>query len=289
MTSLLYFLSFIVGLMPNFLMSLGAQCLRWTLFSLFGYRKKVIQDNLRTAFPNMDDKNRAKLTKEAQLHLCLSIFEFLKIPHYAKRNFEGMLRVEGWEHFEAAKAKEKGLLVVTGHLGSFELTAGAMGQRIQDNIHIIVKSFPEGVDRFVTGVRTGTNLKLLPAKGAVKSVLQALKKKEIVVFVQDQNSTRKIGVFVDFFGREACTMSGLAMMALRTEAPVIGVSIRREKLGSHVLTFYPEIPLEHKDEPEESIVHMTQIYTHFLEERIRENPAQWFWTHRRWKTQRTEN
>ena len=164
-----------------------------------------------------------------------------------------------------------------------------MGQRIQDNIHIIVKSFPEGVDRFVTGVRTGTNLKLLPAKGAVKSVLQALNKKEIVVFVQDQNSTRKIGVFVDFFGREACTMSGLAMMALRTGTPVIGVSIRREKLGSHVLTFYPEIPLEHKDNPEESVIHMTQIYTHFLEERIRENPAQWFWTHRRWKTQRTEN
>ena len=195
-----------------------------------------------------------------------------------------MVRVEGWEHYRNARKKEKGVFVLTGHLGSFELAAGAVAMQLEEHAHLIVKSFPKAVDDFVNSVRQSPKLTPIAAKGAMKPVLKAVKNKDMVVFVQDQNSTHHIGVFVDFFGKQACTMSGLAVTALRTEAPVLGVSIWREDDGSHVLKFFEEIPLEPQEDSEASIQHMTQIYTRFIEDRIREHPAQWLWTHRRWKT-----
>jgi Kdo2-lipid IVA lauroyltransferase/acyltransferase len=285
-TSLLRLISFFVGLLPASLMRSLARLLSFFVFSVFRYRRDVIAHNLARAFPDKTDAERVILQSEACLHLALCLLEFFKMPSYAKRNYEGVFRVEGMEHYEKAKAQGKGLLVLTGHLGSFELGAGAMAQRLEENACLIVKSFPEAVERFVTGVREASSLSVFTAKGGMKNALRALKNKDLVVFVQDQNSTRHIGVFVDFFGHEACTMSGLAVIALRTEAPVLGVSIWREEDGGHVLAFHPEIPLERKENKDESLVHMTQVYTRFIEDRIREHPAQWLWTHRRWKTQR---
>lgn len=288
MTTLLHVLSFFIGLLPDVCVRGLARVISFFVFTVFRYRRKIMRENIATAFPDKTEAERQQIEGDACLHLAMSLLEFLKIPTLTRRSYEGAFRVEGLEHYEAARAKGKGLLVLTGHLGSFELSAGAMAQRMEEEVLVIVKSFPEALDRFVSSVRTGTDLTVVPAKGAIRPVFKAMKKEATVVFVQDQNSTRHIGVFVDFFGKEACTMSGLAVVALRTEAPVVGVSIWREAQG-HVLAFHPEIPLEPQADKQDSIVHMTQVYTRFIEERIRENPSQWLWTHRRWKTQRTEH
>ena len=114
--------------------------------------------------------------------------------------------------------------------------------------------------------------------------MQALRRNEAVVFVLDQNATRSIGVFVDFFGRPACTMSGLAVLAERTGAEVIAAVPWREGPGRHVLTVLPAIPFERQADREETVRHMTQVYTRVIEDAIKARPAQWFWTHKRWRT-----
>lgn len=282
-------LSFLIGLMPEPMVRFLAGVVGVLLHSVVRYRRSVVQDNLRHAFPNTSEQWRARVSRLTYRHLALTLFEFLRIPRYAAESFRGQLRVEGLEHFRAAQAKGKGVLFLTGHMGSFELGAGAMAHAHSgEKFWLIVKSYPGSTDEFMGEVRRTTDLELLPDRNAMRDVRAALSRNESVVFVLDQNSTRKIGVFVDFFGRKACTMSGLAVTALRTRAPVIPVAIRREPDGSHVLQMFEEIPIEKQDDLRASVQHMTQVYTRFIEDRIRAHPEQWLWTHRRWRTRPAE-
>ena len=103
MSFLLRCLSFFVGLMPDALMRLMARLLSWVVFSVFRYRRKVMAANIEQAFGELDIAQRRAIEKDACLHLALSLFEFLKIPRYAARNYEGVVRVEGWEHYRNAR------------------------------------------------------------------------------------------------------------------------------------------------------------------------------------------
>lgn len=276
---LLRLLSALVGRLPDRALRGLARFAAALVFGVVGYRRRVIAENLARAFPERTPAERAALAREVGVHLALSLLEFLKIPRYAKDGYAGRFRVEGFEHYEAARAAGKGVLVLTGHLGSFELGAGAIAQRLDGvPLWLVVKSFPPAVDRFVTGVRAATNLRVIRAEGATKEILKALRRNEAVAFVLDQNATRHIGVFVDFFGTQACTMAGLAVLALRTGAPVLPVSIWREAEG-HVLRVFPAIEVEERE-----VVALTQRYTRFIEDQIRAHPAQWLWSHRRFKT-----
>jgi KDO2-lipid IV(A) lauroyltransferase len=248
------------------------------------YRRQVIEENLARAFPERSVEDRAELGKAACTHLVTTLAEFLRLPKYAAGGFERMVRFEGIEHYHGAKAKGRGILCLSGHLGSFELGISAVVSQVSP-VSLVVKHFPGGVDAFFTELRESQGLKLISADHALRPILRALKDNESVIFVLDQNATRKIGVFVDFFGKTACTMSALAVLALRTGAPVVPATVHREPDGTHFVRIHPEIPLEEQSSREETVVHMTQVYTRFLERVIREHPEQWFWMHKRWRTQ----
>ena len=206
-----------------------------------------------------------------------------RIPLYVRIGIERLVRLEGTEHYAAGKRRGKGILIVAGHFGSFELGLASLAQRFAP-VSVVVKAFPEGVDRFVNGIRACAGAHVIPARGAVKSMLRALKNNEAVVVIIDQNSTQRKGVFVEFFGKSACTMLGLAVVAERTGACVIGVSAWREPDGSHVVRLHPEFPLVHQESRADTVRHMTQTYTRFIEQAIRAHPEQWLWPHKRYKT-----
>jgi KDO2-lipid IV(A) lauroyltransferase len=142
-----------------------------------------------------------------------------------------------------------------------------------------------GMDRFVDSILQSAGLHIIYARGALWPVLHTLKKNASVVFALDRNAVPRKGVFVDFFGKPACTMAGLAVIALRSGAPVIGTSMWREPDGNHVIQFHPEFPLQRRASLKDTIRCATQVYTCFLEGAIRKHPEQWVWPHRRWKTQ----
>lgn len=252
----------------------------WTVLR---YRRRVILENLTTAYPQLSDPEKRALGQRAVVHLSQSLLELFRIPSYVERGWGDYVRLEGFEHLDEARRAGKGALVIAGHLGSFELCVAAGGHRAQP-IYLVVKPFPAPVDAFINRVRTTAGLGLISAKNAIKPILQALKKNSTVVFALDQNATRAIGVFVDFFGKTASTMSTLAALAVRTGSPVLAALPHREPDGTHVLRMTPVIPLEEKATREETIAHMTQIYTRVIEDAIRAHPEQWFWTHKRWKT-----
>jgi KDO2-lipid IV(A) lauroyltransferase len=256
------------------------------LFDVARYRRQVILSNLAQAFPERSVAERVALGREATVHLVRSLLEFLRIPRYAKAGFPGVT-VEGLEHYLAAHREGHGVLILTGHLGSFELAAAAMAARLKPNaLSLVVKDFPLGVERFVSGVRTGAGLGLIPAGGGrgMAPIRADLRGNGAVAFVLDQNATRRLGVFVDFFGRPASTMAALAVVALRSGAPVIPFAAHREPGGGHRLVVHPAIPLERGGSMRDTVLRMTRRYTEFIEARIREHPAEWLWTHRRWRT-----
>ena len=260
-----------------------AALLARVLFGWLGYRRVVINQNLEASFPELDTEAREALARRVQLHLALTLLEFLRMPRYAARNFEHV-EFAGLEHYEAALTKGKGILCLAGHLGSFELTAAAVAQMIRPNkLWLVVKPFPSSVDRFVRSLRRRGGSDVIHAKGALRSVFTALRRQESVAFVLDQHAPGDTGVPVQFFGRPAQGLVALAVVAERTGTPVIAATAHRRPDGSHLLQVHPEIPLEPQADRASTVQHMTQVYTRVLENAIRAHPEQWFWSHRRWK------
>ena len=275
-------LSAIVGALPEAAVAWIAAVAGRLWFHVLRYRRAVILENLARAFPEHTAGERRRLGREACEHLVAALLELLRTPRYFARGVERVVESRGLDHVHAALAKGRGLLIVTGHLGSFELGAGAIVRAVAPlRAHLLVKSFPAGVDAFLTARRTAAGYHNIRDRRTLPEILRALRNNEIVVFVIDQNATRNQGVFVDFFGEPACTMAALAVVARRTGAPVHGVSIWREGPGRHIVEVQPEIsPAAEAD----SEVTLMQRYTRVIEDSIRAHPAQWTWTHRRWRT-----
>lgn len=275
-------LSAMVGVLPERVVAAVAAVAGFAWFHGLRYRRAVILENLARAFPERTPAERRRLGREACQHLVAALLELLRTPRYFARGVDRVVTSRGLEHVHAALAKGRGLLIVTGHLGSFELSAGAIVQAVAPlRAHLLVKSFPAGVDAFLTARRTAAGYHIIRDRRTLPEILRALRNNEIVVFVIDQNATRNQGVFVDFFGEQACTMAALAVVARRTGAPVHGVSIWREGPGQHVAEVLPELPPAEEADSDEVLM---QRYTRVIEDSIRAHPAQWTWTHRRWRT-----
>jgi len=242
-----------------------------------------VLDNLETAFPELAPAERRRLGRDVFVHVLTTVLEVFRIPRYLKRGVEGVVEVEGLEHLEAAKARGKGVLCLSGHLGSWELAVAGVA-RVARPISLVVKHLGPITDPFVTSARTAAGLGVIRADGAIRPILKALAANETVVFVLDQNATRKTGVFVDFFGKPACTLSALAVLAERTGAAVLPAIPRRLGPGRHRITVLPIVEWEAQGGREATLRHMTQRYTQVLEAAIREAPSQWLWTHKRWRT-----
>lgn len=192
------------------------------------------------------------------------------------------IRPVGAENMEAARARGRGVLVLTAHTGNWDM----MGLWAARNypLTIISKNLRNpGVNRFWMEVRATAGLDIVPARKSYRACLSVMKKNGLLGFILDQNTLRKDGVFVDFFGKPACTTPGLAFLAAHAQAPVVPVFMFRQLDGSHRVHVLPLIEPP-ADRSEKAILEATQRYTRVIEEVVRKHPDQWIWMHRRWRT-----
>ena len=129
---------------------------------------------------------------------------------------------------------------------------------------------------------------LIPKGGSGKRVVELLRENHIIGILSDQNVSVREGVFVDFFGRPACSGVGLAVMALRSGAPIIPAFMARQKSGKYKLILKPVVDVSRTGDYELDLLENTQRFTRIVEEVVREYPDQWFWIHQRWKTQKCQ-
>jgi KDO2-lipid IV(A) lauroyltransferase len=189
------------------------------------------------------------------------------------------------EHYLAARERGKGVLVVTGHLGAWELSSfyhSLVGYPMGMVIRRLDNSL---VDAFVNRIRTRHGNRVIHKDDFARGLILAMRSGETVGILMDTNMTPPQGVFVPFFGVEACTASGLARVALKTDAAVLpGFLLWDEARRRYVLRFGEQMDLIRTGDADADVLANTAAFTAAIERCVRANPEQWLWMHRRWKT-----
>ncbi len=267
-------------------LALVARFLAFIWFHLIPVRRKVALQNLESAFgETLSRAERTRIARRMGYHLALNYLEFLTLPFLDRPRLISKFQWEGRHHLENARAKGHGVLVLCAHIGAFDLLAAAAAAEGLP-LHIVSRTPRSPLAREIwMGYRAAAGIRILPERGSVFAVLRALRQGHIVVFMLDQNMHADRGVFVQFFDRPACTLDSLAVLALRTRAPVIPVFTRRLSPRRHLVRCLPEVTGNINGGQHARIVAMTQTFTHLIEAEVRTTPDQWLWVHRRWKTQ----
>jgi KDO2-lipid IV(A) lauroyltransferase len=213
------------------------------------------------------------------LSIARLLYGFARLPQINKTNVHQWIRYEGFEHFEEAKRRGKGVLFATGHLGNWELSAYAHAL-MTEPMHVVVRPLDNPrIDRLVEQRRSGSGNRIIGKKELLRGVLKALAANEAVGILLDQNAGLDDGVFVDFFGLKASANVGFTKLAQRTGAAVIpGFAVWSPAERRYILRFYPIVEMTG------DVIADTQALQKALEAAIREYPDQWLWIHRRWKT-----
>jgi KDO2-lipid IV(A) lauroyltransferase len=258
------------------------------LFSLFYHlitkNRLIVLHNLQRSFPEKNLKELMRIAKEVYRHFAIVSAEFFDLPFITTENIHKWVEVEGLENYQAAIAKGKGALSIVAHFGNWELMTIAVPLYLKP-MYIVYRPLDNPVfDNMVEYVRTMNGNILIPKGGSGKKIMELLKENQIIGILSDQNVAAYEGVFVDFFGRPACTGAGLAVMAMRSGASVVPAFMARQKSGKYKLILKPAIDVVCTDDYNADLVVNTQRFTKIVEEIVREYPDQWFWFHQRWKT-----
>jgi len=264
---------------------------------LGGPRVADARINLQLAFPERTDAAREKILIESFANLGRSFAEVCLMHVELSRQEPGRgnaplfdrVSVEGRENLAkiSRESRERGALVVSAHLGSWEFCVAALAQQGLP-ISVIQHGFENPhIERVVTGWREQAGLETLTMGSASLGLFRALARGRFVGLLMDQNARRDEGVFAPFFSRPACTRSGPIALAMAREIPVLPVFFfRLGKSGEHIARIGPPLILESaEDDPEKALVRNVERINATIEAAIREAPEQWIWSHRRFKTQ----
>ena len=253
-------------------------------FAIDKRHREIALKNLIQAFAGEKSLDSVRLlAMESFRNLSRIIFEIGWSLGQTSESLGRFISIRGFSHFRNAMDRNKGVLLLTLHLGNWELLAGAAA-KLDLPVHVLYRPLDvKTLDLFFNRYRSRFGARLIPSPRSMRKILRALKQKESVLVLLDQNMDWYEGVFVDFFGKSACTNQGLALMALATEAPVIPVFLVRD--GQRFITeFLEEIPLVRTGDRRKDLEENTRRYTQTLEAIVRRFPDQWLWVHQRWKT-----
>ena len=247
-------------------------------------RRRVALDNLEIAFGGEKSAaERRAIARATFRNLGEHLIDFSRMRRLTPDTFSSVCTIEGLERVEQLLARRAGLLMLSAHFGSWEL-ASAIALRLAPRMHVIVRPLDNpALARLVDAYRRYSGYHAIPKNQALSASLKALRRGEIVGLLMDQSSLRHEGIPVPFFGAEAYTSIGPALMALRAGCPVIGVFMVRQGFGKHRLVFSEEIPIQRSGNLRQDIADNTRRFNQLIESYVRAYPDHWFWLHRRWK------
>jgi KDO2-lipid IV(A) lauroyltransferase len=246
--------------------------------------KKTAEFNLRLAFPEWTDAQRRSTLEKMTRNLGWMAAEFARMPSYTKENIASVVVLDGHENFLAGHSRGKGVLYLTGHIGAWELSSFAHAL-YGFPLHYMARPLDnKPLDAMVNQYRGLSGNKPIFKNESARMMLRILKEAGTVGILADQNTMPGEGVFVDFFGTPACTTTGIARVALHTDAAVVpGYAFWDENLRKYRLRFEPPVELLRTGDGERDIVENTQRFAKVIEEIVRKYPEQWVWIHARWK------
>lgn len=249
------------------------------------FRRKLVEKQLRSAFPEKDDAWIRRTARAAYAHLGREALEVIRLGRMSQQAVLDRTTITGLDEFRAALAEGKGLVLVTGHVGNHEIGAAALAARGIALDAVIQRQGNPLFDKALNTARQRLGLGIIDRFEATRQVIRSLRNGRAVGFASDQNAG-KTGVFVPFFGRLASTHRGAALFAIKTGAPLfLGTAIRR---GNGYDVRLERVDADRTGELEDAIYRLTAAFTARLEAVVRTAPEQYLWLHRRWKTRPPE-
>lgn len=258
--------------------------LGWIYGSVIRHRRSDALAALRRSLPERSEAERQRILDVMYRNLTINYVEVMRLAGGADDDLRQLVTIEGEEIIRTVLRRGKGVLILTAHLGNFDLLAMFSAQRGYP-LTIISKEIKNpAVNGMWMRLRERYGVKIVLSHNSMRGCLKVLKGNGVIGFILDQNRPHDQGVFVTFFGRPACTTPGLAFISAVTQTPVVPGFIHRTSDGRHHLRVLPAIEPP-ADREEDTLRHATQQYTMIIEQEVRRYPDQWIWIHRRWKTQ----
>ena len=244
----------------------------------------IVRENLTYSFPEQDSDWIERTTLACFEHLGQVVMEIPYLMRWPHDRLLDHVRIHGAENALKAWEQNKGILLLTGHIGNWEWAGAMMAVGLQPGCVVARPlDFPPA-DKLTNLWREKGGNEVVPKARSARRLLKELRANGIAGILLDQNVDWYDGEWVDFFGRPACSNKGLALLAMAKKAPVLPVYLQRCEDGCFDLHIDPMVELVDTGDKLQDVWDNTQNYTKALERGIRRKPEQWFWLHRRWKT-----
>lgn len=277
-----------MGLLLRLLQALPATWARrlmrfvgWAVFAL-GVRRTIALENLRRAFPEKTDADRRALARANYLHVAECAADFLRSPALSDEQLFAMVDEGEFPRIRQLLDEGRGLVAATAHFGNFELF-GVWGARRKVGLNILTRTLKGSANARWVATRTLAGIKEIHS--GMEHLLEAVRRKEVLALLVDQNMLPKRAVFAPFFGVPAATTPAPAVVAARTGAPVVLALLERVGEGRYRFVFDGPFEFQRtRADLQDDVLAFTAMLNERLERRVRERPEQWFWLHRRWKT-----
>jgi len=267
---------------PGWGLSIGAG-LGHLFYRLLRRRREVTLENLRGAYPEKSEGEIRAIALAVFRNMGKLFYEICWFTRMNDKQLLGHVKISGMEHVRAAWEKGRGVLVLTAHFGNWELMP-VLGAHLKYPCSYVYRPLDAAaLEKFLARTRTRYGGTKIPKKRSFRRILKFLDQRGLVFLLMDQNVRHQEGVFVPFFNQPASTNKGLALLALKTGAPVVPIFLLREETGFRGLIL-PEVPLVNTGDKDRDIDANTAAYNRVIESVVRRYPEQWFWVHRRWKT-----
>jgi Kdo2-lipid IVA lauroyltransferase/acyltransferase len=293
---LIYFLArLVIGFFRVLPRSLGVLIIRFLatcVYYLDLSHRHIARVNLRIAFPEFSDRERARIARASFQNAALNLLEVSKLSSFTPANISSLVEydtVEGLENYKVAHAKGKGIIYLTGHFSSWELlpTAHALHGYPLSFITRPLDNIP--LERHLLKIRESKGNQVINKKNSARQVLKRLNSGGAAGILMDQNTSPDEGIFVDFFGVPAATTTSVALFALRTDAPVLPGFLTPMRHRRYRIKFLPPMDAIRTGDMSHDLEVNTRRYNQVLEGIVREQPETWLWGHKRWKYQPAGN
>lgn len=246
-------------------------------------RKRMAEANVRMCLA-VDEAEAQRIVKASAMRFGPMLFEVLRFP-VLQKNMQTVVEIEGAEHMREGLALGRGGIIATAHSGNWELLGGALAHAGFPIVGVAMKQKEAAMDRFINDYRRMVGMHIT-YKSDVREMFQMLKEGWVIGLLMDQDTNRRDGVVLDFFGRATNCVPGPASLARFKDAPIFPVFITRQADGTHKVIIHKAVFVERSGDKHEDIKKTTQQLTKIIEAHVRLHPEEWFWLHDRWKSMR---
>jgi KDO2-lipid IV(A) lauroyltransferase len=246
--------------------------------------RRIVRRNLHFIYPHWSKRQIRKTSRRVFQNVGITVFENLQMACFTRQDILQRIRTKGEEHLLDAAKSPNGAIMISAHLGNWEMTH-LYGACLLQTVPVLVarKVQPDFLNRWINGFRTRFGSIILDKAGALPGLLRALRRGKVIGLLIDQGTLSTEGIDIEFFGKTAVATPAAAILARRFDSPVLPAFCVREGDGRLTFIVEPPLPLKKTEDRQADIKENTQIMNDALERTIRTFPDQWFWFHKRWK------